>query len=71
MLDTLEQPAPRGTAEHTAADQASARYHADGDRTAASYIAPQLVIYGSLRAITAAVGSKGMKDGSGSRKTGF
>jgi hypothetical protein len=37
----------------------------------ARYTAPELVVYGSLRTVTARVGSKGKKDGSGSRRTGF
>jgi hypothetical protein len=67
MLETMERPAPSGRDEMF--DQTGAQ---PACRTgAAAYVEPRLVIYGSLRAITAAVGSKGMKDGSGSRKTGF
>jgi hypothetical protein len=65
MLEMMERVDPPGSSE------ASEQPAAAPDRAAGSYAEPQLIIYGSLRAITARVGSKGMRDGSGSRKTGF
>lgn len=41
---------------------------AGGER---AYVEPRLTIYGTLPIITAAVGTKGKKDGSGNRRTGF
>ncbi len=35
------------------------------------YNPPRLTVYGDARELTQAVGRKGKKDGSGSRKTGF
>ncbi len=36
-----------------------------------AYAPPQLIVYGNLTAITAKVGSKGKRDGSGNRRTGY
>ncbi|MDE3152125.1 MAG: hypothetical protein KGL93_07745 [Gemmatimonadota bacterium] len=41
---------------------------AGGER---AYVEPRLTVYGTLPVITAAVGTKGKKDGSGNRRTGF
>lgn len=35
------------------------------------YDAPQLTVYGRLADVTAKVGTKGKRDGSGNRRTGF
>ncbi len=38
---------------------------------APAYTEPRLTVYGTLIAITAKVGSKGKRDGSGYRRTGY
>ena len=51
------RPAPIARASHASA--------------APGYAKPRLIVYGTLIAITAKVGSKGKWDRSGSRRTGF
>jgi len=55
--------------EVTAIGQNTGDHEIAGDEGA--YYPPHLVVYGSLAGITSAVGTKGRRDRSGNRKTGF